>query len=457
MPLLSTFGAASARAFGLFNNLKEEFISLFSLRFNPESLDQLSRTPTVESNRKTWTYSLWVKRGFKTASSFLLDTTTGGNDKRFSIRFTSGDSLEIQDDQGASAVTLRQTTQLFRDYSAWYHIVVVLDTTQATANDRLKIYVNGSQVTSFITTNNPSQNADLLVNDNIEHSIGRGLPDRDYLSAYLSQIYLIDGQALTPSSFGETDTESGIWIPKTYTGTYGTNGFFLEFENSASLGTDSSGNGNNWTLNNLTSIDQTTDAPNNNFATFNPLVRTSGTLPTYSNGNLTVTGGIDGAPLSSIEVPKIGKWYCEIKVVSSSEALSGSGRVGIINYEKDYEALYLSDAKKKINGTETSYGASYAVGDILGIAVNSNGNEITFYKNGVSQTAISYTMQADQTYFFTAIDGGNTNIIVYDANFGNPPFAIVSGNSDANGFGNFEYAVPSGYYALCTKNLSEYA
>jgi hypothetical protein len=453
MPLLSTIGAASARGFGLFGLRK--ILSLFSLRFNPDSSDNLSRTPTVEGDRRTWTYSLWVKRGLHSDENFLLNAVSG--DERTRIYISANDTFCIEDDVGASFLMLRETTQLFRDYSAWYHIVVVLDTTQATANDRIKLYVNGSQVTSFSTINNPAQNAQEFVNDNVLHQIGGS--STNFFSGYLSQIYLIDGQALTPSSFGETDTESGIWIPKTYTGTYGTNGFFLEFENSASLGTDSSGNGNNWTLNNLTSIDQTTDAPNNNFATWNPLVN-NGNTPTYSNGNLTLTGTDDEIPLSSIEVPKIGKWYCEIKVVSISGAIVGDNiRMGISTYERsdNLDALYLNDGQKRLNNTDTSYGSSYTAGDIIGIAVNSDGNEITFYKNGVSQGAISYTMQADQTYFFTSIDGSSTITIVRDGNFGNPPFAIVSGNSDANGFGNFEYAVPSGYYALCTKNLAEYA
>jgi hypothetical protein len=454
MPLLSTFGAASARAFGLFSNLIK-FISLFSLRFNSGSSDNLSRTPATASNRKTWTWSAWVKLSALSNGNPLFVAMEDINNN---LKIQIGDTnlLNVSIEISGINTTLRQTTQLFRDPSAWYHIVVAFDTTQATANDRLKIYVNGSQITSFTTTNNLSQNEDSSVNDNIAHYIGFAT---GYFSGYLSQIYLIDGQALTPSSFGETDTISGIWIPKTYTGSYGTNGFFLEFENSASLGIDSSGNGNNWTLNNLTSIDQTTDAPNNNFATFNPLVN-NGTMPTYSNGNLTVTGGGNfGAPLSSIEVPKTGKWYCEIKVVSSSEALGATGEVGIITYSTDdeLEVIYISDGQKRVDNTTAAYGSSFAVGDIIGIAVNSDGNQITFYKNGVIQTAISYTMQANQTYFFTAIDTSNTGTIVYDANFGNPPFAIVSGNSDANGFGNFEYAVPSGYYALCTKNLSEYA
>ena len=448
MPLLSTFGAASARAFGLFNNLKEKFINLYSLRFNSGSTDYLNKTFSTKPT--TWTMSVWVKRanlGSLQAIAATRNTSTNAS----SLSFTAANQLQYIK-ESVSAFT---TTALFRDPSAWYHIVL-----SSTLSGTINLYVNNVLVDSA----SASTNAYLFTNaSGYTNAIGRRGDSADSpYNGYMSQFYFIDGQQLTPSSFAETDPSvpsSGIWVPKTYTGSYGTEGFFLEFENSASLGTDSSGNGNNWTLNNLTSIDQTTDAPNNNFATFNPLVN-NGTMPTYSNGNLTVTGGGNfGAPLSSIEVPKTGKWYCEIKVVSSSEDLGATGEVGIITYLSgdELEVIYISDGQKRVDNTTTAYGSSFAVGDIIGIAVNSDGNQITFYKNGVSQTSISYTMQANQTYFFTAIDTSNTGSIVYDANFGNPPFTIVSGNSDANGFGNFEYAVPSGYYALCTKNLSEYA
>jgi hypothetical protein len=158
------------------------------------------------------------------------------------------------------------TSQVFRDMSAWYHIVVAVDTTQATDTNRVKIYVNGSQVTSFLSTLYPSQNTDTSVNQSgAPCRVGAGTSL--YFNGYMSDVYLIDGQQLAPSDFGEFDEDSGIWKPIAYEGTYGTNGFYLEFKDSSALGDDTSGNGNDFTVNNLTSIDQTTDTPTNNFAT----------------------------------------------------------------------------------------------------------------------------------------------------------------------------------------------
>jgi hypothetical protein len=275
----------------------------------------------------------------------------------------------------------------------------------------------------------------------------------------MSQFYFIDGQQLTPSSFGETDTLSGIWIPKTYTGTYGTNGFFLEFENSASLGTDSSGNGNNWTLNNLTSIDQTTDAPNNNFATWNFLY--PGGNQTFTEGNLQIATGTTGGSIGTIAV-NTGKWYWEIKIISATALARIAGVFQLLgtntNLFSQGTVYYKLNGNKDINNVDSAYGASLTTDDIVGVAIDVDARSVTFYKNGVSQGAIDlssvYNVGDDITP--SMIQSSSTNQTVA-ANFGNPPFAIVSGNSDANGFGNFEYAVPSGYYALCTKNLSEYA
>ena len=456
MPLLSTFGAASARAFGLFNNLIEKFISLFSLRFNEGSSDNLSRTPASASNRKTWTWSAWVK--LSALSNGTPFFAAGTQTDRLLIQIDSDNQFRIFSDTSSVTTILRETTQLFRDLSAWYHIVVAFDTTQATANDRLKIYVNGSQITSFTTTNNLSQNADSFVNNNVAHYIGFSA-GTTYFSGYQSQIYLIDGQQLTPSSFGETDTASGIWIPKAYTGTYGTNGFSLEFENSASLGTDSSGNGNNWTLNNLTSIDQTTDAPNNNFATWNPLY--PGGNQTFTEGNLQIATGTTGGSIGTIAV-NTGKWYWEIKIISATALARIAGVFQLLgtntNLFSQGTVYYKLNGNKDVNNVDSAYGASLTTNDIVGVAIDVDARSVTFYKNGVSQGAIDlssvYNVGDDITP--SMVQSSSTNQTVA-ANFGNPPFAIVSGNSDANGFGNFEYAVPSGYYALCTKNLSEYA
>ena len=255
-----------------------------SLRFNAGSTDYLNRTFSTPTNNKKWTWSAWIKKS-KTVSTQILFAVANEEIRYISDGGSSGlvDSLQLSTATGYYF----RTNAVYRDLSAWYHIVVATDMTQATASQRVRIYVNGSEA-STDGTYNSTQNADTLINSAIAHNIGRRTSGSLYFDGYQSEVYFIDGQQLTPSSFGETDTLSGIWIPKAYTGTYGTNGFFLKFLNSASLGTDSSGNGNTFTVNNLTSVDQSTDTPTNNFATANPLVPSDSI--TYSNGNLTLTG-----------------------------------------------------------------------------------------------------------------------------------------------------------------------
>ena len=443
-----------------------------SLRFNSGSSDSLSRTPASATNRRTWTWSGWVKKckilpdypALFSASNSIPDTV---------LRFDgANDSLNAILENGGGGNSKLVTTQVFRDLSAWYHIVWAVDTTLATANNRQRLYINGTEVTDFASRTNPSQNFDTQVNNTVTTRIGT---DRygSFPDFYLSDIYLIDGQQLTPSSFGETDEDTGIWKPKAFSGTYGTNGFALFFKNSASLGTDSSGNGNTFTVNNLTSIDQTTDTPTNNFCTMNPLDNYyfGGT---FSDGNTTVLSS--SSPFtyctSNLGVGK-GKWYIEAKWTSGSNL-----RFGIVNTpsvatddnpgNSAGEAVYRSDGAIVLNGTETGgYGSSFASGDILSIALDCDNSKIYFGKNGVYQasgvpsagtggtTITNVTTLPSGNYFFAFgdNDGGATSTVSY--NFGNPPYSANS-YTDGAGFGNFSYAVPSGFFALCTKNLAQY-
>jgi len=429
-----------------------------SLRFNDGSSDYLSQTQG-SGNRKTFTISAWIKRsaGFGNMNLIMSNVYPG-----IIVRFVSTDeTLQIYD--STSGFQLR-TNAVYRDVSAWYHLVFAVDTTQATSSNRVKMYVNGEQITSFQVETYPSLNADTDFNNGLELNIGREAGQSNYFDGYMSEVILVDGQQLDPTSFGQFNA-NGIWTPIPIgISSFGTNGFRLKFENSASLGLDSSPNGNNFTVNNLTSIDQTTDTPTNNFATMNPLFYQSATAVTYSNGNCTTSSPTTGgtAPVSNIEVPKTGKWYCEIKVDSTTGSIGDNSRIGIAvplvsnPSNPTYNARYLSNGNYNLDATGGSYGATFAAGDIIGIAVDSDSNTIEFYKNGSSQGSLSYTQQSNETYFFTACEASNTIGINYSYNFGNPPFTIASGNSDANGYGNFEYAVPSGYYALCTKNLATY-
>jgi len=278
----------------------------------------------------------------------------------------------------------------------------------------------------------------------------------DNLDGCLAEYHYIDGTRKLYTDFGEFN-DNGVWIPKEYDGgSYGTNGFFLEFQDSGNLGDDTSGNGNDFTPTNLTATDQTTDTPTNNWCTFNPLTATGGT---YSEGNTVITTGSNASrnERGTFGMDN-GKWYWEYKLTGSSidniylgigttDTSIGSEQTGTYTY-------YSSGSTGRIytGGSIVATPTAFAVGDIVSIGYNADDNQVLFYLNGSlvhttsSVTDITYNPFARIFYTTSQVE----------ANFGNPPFTISSGNSDGAGFGNFEYAVPSGYYALCTKNLAEY-
>jgi len=449
-----------------------------SLRFNSGSSDFLNRTPASSGNRKTWTWSSWVKKSVLGSGYQFLFSCTDASNSTGSIgtNYNGDNKIYFRDD----LISLELTpSAVHRDLSAWYHIVVALDTTQATASNRAKIWINGEQITSFSTSTYPTQNSDgsiNLVSGSYVHRIATYAGSTNFFNGYASEIYFIDGQALTPSSFGETDTLTGIWIPKAYTGTYGTNGFNLQFKNSASLGTDSSGNGNTFTVNNLTSVDQSTDTPTNNFATLNPLYANSTGL---SNGNLDYQNTVVSwrSALSTIAVNK-GKWYAEFKFIARDTASADYGWVGVCDVQEaqSFSGTFLGDTGTGIaygtqagdvykNNVSQYTGTNPALNNIIGIAMDLDNNFLYFSLNGTFQNSgvptsgatgtggISITTTVSGYYVFGASSYDSS---AFSASFGSPVFTIASGNTDGAGFGNFEYAVPSGYYALCTKNLANF-
>jgi len=430
-----------------------------SARFNRASSDYLIRTPN-SGNYKTSTFSTWIKRSnISGVEEHLIGFYTSGT-QQFNIKFKSDDTIRVTEYNSAYNIQL-DTNRLFRDPSAWYHIVVAVDTTQGTASNRAKLYINGVQETSFSTATYPSQNTDLKINGNTSSNfLGAYSSGGDHFSGYMAEVIWVDGQALAPTSFGSTNSD-GVWIPAIYTGTFGTNGFNLQFQNAAALGTDSSPNGNTFTVNNLTSIDQSTDYPVVNYATWNPLFRKGTTTPAFAEGNLQSTfddGGANEFALTTFGASS-GKWYTEVKWVSATG--TGATSTGILDMGYSGTAdpnnavtntfAYFGSGQKNVSGTASSYGASYTSGDIISIALNCDDNQVTFYKNGASQGVISII--AGVTYGFMTSDYNNK---VCQLNTGNPPYSISSGNADGNGYGNFEYAVPSGYYALNTANLAEF-
>ena len=437
-----------------------------SCRFNPGDSPKLSFDQGTPTSRRIWTYSLWVKRG--NLGNVQASILSWGDTDYFDIRFQDGtpdDGIIVYISDGAAKNLA--TTRLFRDPSAWYHIVINSDTTDGTAGDRTRIYVDGVEETVFTSEAQPDQNFDyagLESGDPIV--IGNRYTGSHYFDGYIAEAHFVDGQQLTPSSFGETDADSGIWKPKEYTGSYGTNGFFLEFKNSAvgtgasdTIGADTSGNDNHLTSTNVAVTDQCTDTPTNNFATFNRLDTVSAI--TLSEGNTKATVGTTHSMSRATMGVRNGKWYWENYIVDGGEG----ALVGVVGDSADIplqlnanpSRLYRGQGTKYSNGTAASYGNTYTADDIISVALDMDNGAIYFYKNGTIENSgtAAYTdlLTATSDHWLPGVKMYDESILI---NFGNPNWALSSGNADANGYGNFEYAVPSGYYALCTKNLAEY-
>jgi hypothetical protein len=432
-----------------------------SLRFNDGSSDYLNRTQTT-GNRKTWTFSFWVKRGnLSGATQGILSALSGDYD---GIHFYNTNAFRIYF-YGTSNGQLI-TNRLFRDPSAWLHIVVSVDTTQTTASNRVKIYANGVQETSFSTASYPSLNYD--TNFNVSNTLHLGLNEGAtfYYDGYMSEVVFIDGQQLDPTSFGEFDEDSGIWKPIDVSGlTFGTNGFYLDFEDSSALGNDVSGNDNDFTVNNLTSIDQSTDTCTNNFSTMNPLDQNGGM--TFSDGNLSVasTSASWRSTRGTFGVTQ-GKWYYEVKPVNTSGSLLdmiigwGDFEIAIPSeFSSSSPALTYTagSGNKQLDGVNSSYGATYNVNDIIGVAFDADNLTVEYFKNGTSQGSISTGWSSGITWTPIISLYGRYNNTKASFNFGNGYFgttAVASAGTNASGIGIFEYDVPTGYTALSTKGLN---
>jgi len=468
MPLILPSNTISAAGYDVAN----------SCRFDDGSSDYLDRTPASTGNDKIATFSAWIKRGSDLTNQKNIFTSFPATE-RTQLFFTSSSTLQIQSYSSSVATMNVETNRVFRDVNAWYHIVVAMDSTQATASDRVKIYVNGVQETSFAQSSYISQNTTLSFNT-ASRPFYLGTYDTStlFFDGYMAEVCWIDGTQLDPTSFGETDEDSGIWKPIDVSGlTFGTNGFYLDFEDSSDLGNDVSGNGNDFTVNNLTSIDQTTDTPTNNYCTLNPLDNYYASS-TFSEGNLKIsTGGSNTTYNTSTFGLTQGKWYWEYKFTGTTQQYM----TGIASKLSNATTDVLGDGTEEIainqsgsgiyeNNSTTSYGSGdLASGDIISVALDLDNNNLYFAKNGqwgsgsawnqTFSTALAYSITdpASTTLgaYFVAVgewNGSGTSEI--NMNFGNPPFSISSGNSDDNGYGNFEYQPPSGYLALNTKNLA---
>lgn len=435
-----------------------------SVRLRSSASAYFNRTPASAGNRKTWTWSGWVKRGSLGANQVLMSSDVGTSVNTWAeIGFTSADALQVSSYSGQ-----RSTTAIYRDPSAWYHIVVAFDTTQSVEVDRVKFYVNGVLNAQTGDAGFPAQNTDYGINNNQAHDIGRrnwASGVGRYFDGHLTEINFVDGQALTPSDFGEYDADTGVWKPKKYVGTYGTNGFYLNFSDNTStttLGYDYSGNGNNWTANNISltsgvTYDSMTDVPTltsetaGNYAVLNPLDK-SGTI---INGNLTntTTSGYSNARgtfgISS------GKWYWEqtIDQVTSTNAgvcqvfggvalasyslTGGTGSAGMWGFQNSNGAGTFS--WKFDNGTGTNTYTIFNTGDIAGLALDMDTGTLSVYRNNTLLFTCNTSLLGNTVF---PIDGAYASgqTATSSVNFGQRPFA---------------YTPPTGFKALNTFNLPD--
>ena len=444
-----------------------------SLRFNPADSAYLNRTLGT-SNRKTFTFSTWVKRSLITSNQCIFGNINyaggGSTNQQFFLGFGSSDQLDMFHYNNGTQYQLLSSA-VYRDTSAWYHVVCAIDTAQATSSDRFKIYVNSFQVTAFATATYPIQNTDTFINANLATAIGTqvgtGIGNSYYLGGYLTEINFIDGQALTPSSFGETDSATGVWKPKAYTGTYGTNGFYLSFKDNTStttLGYDDAGS-NDWTTNNFSVTagagnDSLVDTPTNygtdtgiggsvrgNYCTLNPLDKDANI--TFSNGNLDSVGyNAGGAASFGLTA---GKWYWEVTLVDSYDGnnwgfhgvSSGkpnsyvSGYTGYPTGAGVWAATSGGTGGTWASGSQVSSLATWANSNVIGFAFDADVLTLDVYRNNV-KIGSTLTVPAGAIYPSVYQNGtsGDTSATTY--NFGQRAFA---------------YTAPSGFKALCTQNL----
>ena len=445
-----------------------------SCRFNKVDNAYHSKSLGTPTDADKFTISFWMKLGLVSSTvRTIFNIAVSGGANTF-MQLTAADLMVFGRYDSGYQGNLT-TNQVFRDPSAWYSIIVVYDSGNATAGNRMRMYVNGTEVTSFGTDTNPTQDLDSSNVSGATFFVGAYADDDEEFDGYLAEFCFIDGQALTPSSFGEFNEDTPtVFQPIDVSGlTFGNNGFYLDFEDSANLGNDANG-GTDLTEVNLAATDQATDTPTNNFCTWNPLDNYYANS-TFSEGNLKLVSGGSGDETYNTSTFGLtaGKWYCELKHEGGNNVLRQL--FGITQNPTDDDGQYLGgdnndswgyyDNDGKVYHNNSDSVASYdtwTTNDIISLALDLDNNRLYFAKNGTWQGSSDPTdgtnaisIDANYTYFIAWGDAssGNMNSSV---NFGSPPYANSSDAADANGYGAFEYAPPSGYYALCTKNLAEF-
>ena len=454
------------------NSIKETgFDVANSCRFEASSSDYMHKTPSSAGNRQKWTFSFWTKVAGN-FNYYAFSSGTAATDRTY-IYFNDS-ALGVQNRIDSSNVLNLITNAVHRDVAAWYNFVVAIDTTQGTAANRAKCYVNGTQITSFETETYPDQNVNTFVNNTQLHTVGKpSWTDSAYYDGYMAEVVHIDGQQLDPTSFGEFDEDSGIWKPINVSGlTFGTNGFYLDFKDSANLGNDANG-GTDFTEVNLAAIDQSTDTCTNNFCTINVLDNESGNITiTEGNLNYTSTGGTDETNRCTFGFTK-GKWYFESKYINDANYIdvgvgsASDSDIATPRFHMEMAGYYMlqsftSYTKVWDNGSLIATLAASAENDIHMYAIDMDNNRFYAGKNG---SWYSSGDPANNSNPLISMDNGYTTLMpsvctkgdgAASLNFGSPSYSESGGETDGDGYGNFAHAVPSGYYAINTKNLAEY-
>ena len=425
-----------------------------SLRFNDDDSPRLTRTLGSEGNRRKWTWSCWFKPSNLGAVQVFLLSQRTNSDNQCHIMLSS-DQVDFESGGGKGRV---KTQAVFRDVSAWYHLVLHLDSDNSTASDRVKIYINGVQ--QELTIQTTVATGDHGMNNNNQQQIGAQASTNDlFYDGYLAEINFIDGQAYDPSYFAETDALTGQWNPKKYTGSYGSQGFYLKFSDNSgttatTLGKDSSGNGNNFTPNNFSvsagaGNDSLEYTPTNNFCTLSPKLTDTRTDSSFVNGNLSATTGSGASTIGSTFAQTSGKWYAEFVCTakSSTNMMIGVNSVNGFDGERQNNESqnggvgygYINNGNNALpDGSNNSYGASWAIDDVMAIALDLDNNTVNFYKNNSAQGTISIADGYNYTMVFGHGQGGVT--CTFDVNFGQRPFT---------------YTPPSGFLAQNSTNLPD--
>ena len=450
---------------------KADFEIAQSCRFNYSDQAYLSRTPSSTGNRRTWSLSFWAKFAYP-QNTYVFSGGTVAGATGVEAFMLSGGFQDIYFGQSYAPTYWRTSTVYDQgiDPAAWYHIFHIHDTTQGTAANRTRTWINGVEFVMGTTEHHssfsfPDENEQGTLNTQVLHRIGGMDDNSQYMDGNLAEMHFIDGTAKAVGDFGETNSDTSQWVPKQYTGgSYGTNGFYLKFESGA-IGTDSSGNGNNWTANNIANSDILLDTPTNNFPTYTDLHNGSTAL---TEGNLKFVNSTGNSDTScTMQIPFTGKWYWEIRATAVDAMYYGIVKTEYSDTAGTYSSLgrkVLYDGNYWNGSSSASYGSSYSNGDIVNVAFDCDNSKLYFGKNGTWFNSGDPAAGSNPAGSVTASEGWVPNMYgnsgtQNDLNFGqNGTFnglVTAQGNADGNGYGNFYYSPPTGFLALCTQNLPD--